>query len=81
MGLAVPEAMVVGLPETGAGGIAPTATEDLLAHAERCAAVVIGPGMMDQSAVNALTATLIANSRQPALVLDAAALKRIADAS
>ena len=83
MGLAIPEAMVVGLPETSAGGIAPAAAEDVLARAEHCAAVVMGPGMMDQSAVDALTAALIAGCRQPALVLDAAALiglQRQADA-
>lgn len=74
MGLAVPEALVVGLPETAEGGIAPEAAESLVPRAERCGAVLLGPGMTDQPAVDALAAALIAGTRRPALVLDAAAL-------
>lgn len=74
MGLAVPEALVAGLPETAEGGIAPEAAESLVSRADRCDAVLLGPGMEDQPAVDALAAALIAGTRRPALVLDAAAL-------
>lgn len=77
MGLAVPEAMVIGVAETEAGGISAEAAETLIGRAERCAAVLLGPGMADQPAVDALTAALIAGTRQPALVLDAAALMNL----
>lgn len=74
LGLVVPEALVVGLPETAEGGIAPDAAESLVARADRCDAVLLGPGMEDQPAVDALAAALIAGTRRPVLVLDAAAL-------
>ena len=74
LGLAVPEALVTGLDETDEGGIAPAAAALLVKRADRCDAVLIGPGMADQPAVDALTAALIAGLRRPTLVLDAAAL-------
>ena len=74
LGLAVPEALVVGLDETAKGGIASGAAEALLKRGDRCDAVLIGPGMADQPAVDALTAALLAGLRRPTLVLDAAAL-------
>lgn len=64
----------MGLPETPAGGIDPQAARTLLPHARRCNALLIGPGMMDEEAVGALTAELLAGLDGPALVLDAAAL-------
>ena len=74
LGLAVPEALVAGLPETAAGGIAPEAAEDLLGRVSRCDAVLIGPGMMDDEAVAGLTARLLAEAPPTAFVLDACAL-------
>src|SRR5215217_7289122 len=41
LGLAVPEALVLGLPETPSGGIAPEATAILRPRAERCDAVLV----------------------------------------
>ncbi len=78
LGLAVPEALVAGLPETTGGGIAPEAADDLCKRAERCNAVLIGPGMMDADAVAALTAKVVAGLEGgepgPTLVVDAEAL-------
>ena len=74
LGLAVPEALVLGLPETPAGGIAPEAAELLCERAERSDAVLLGPGMMDKDAVAGLTTGLVKGLSGPALVLDAAAL-------
>lgn len=74
MAIALPEARVVGLSETAAGGIDVAAAEDLGARAEACGAVLVGPGMMDPPAVSALAAALIAGTPRPALALDAAAL-------
>ena len=83
MAIALPEARVVGLPETAAGGIDAATAEDLEARAQACAAVLVGPGMMDPPAVSALAAALIAGAQGPALALDAAALwelRALADA-
>lgn len=86
LGLALPEALVAGLPETAEGGIAADSGEALAERASRCDTVLIGPGMMDEVALAALTADLLTrldSARDPALcpvgggprfVLDAGAL-------
>ncbi|CAO3418327.1 NAD(P)H-hydrate dehydratase [Azospirillum doebereinerae] len=74
LGLALPEALVAGLPETPDGGIAPDSAKRLAARAARCNAVLVGPGMMDEPAVGALTAALLTMLETPSFVLDAAAL-------
>ena len=60
LGLAVPEALVAGLPETPGGGIAAEAADEICRRAGRCNTVLIGPGMMDKDAVAALTAKVVA---------------------
>ncbi|WP_328702868.1 NAD(P)H-hydrate dehydratase [Arenibaculum pallidiluteum] len=74
LGLAVPEALVSGLPETPAGGIDPASVEALVPRVGRCDAVLVGPGMTDPPAVAALTTALLAGAEGPAFVLDAEAL-------
>ena len=74
LGLAVPEALVVALPETPEGGIAPDSAKRLAGRAARCDSVLIGPGMVDEPAVAALTAALLNGLDGPTFVLDAAAL-------
>src|SRR3954469_22049051 len=51
LGLAVPEALVVALPETREGGMGPVTAKLLVPRLERCDAVLIGPGMLDEEAV------------------------------
>ncbi|GEO39516.1 ADP-dependent (S)-NAD(P)H-hydrate dehydratase [Skermanella aerolata] len=74
LGLAVPEALVLGLPETSAGGVDPDAAELLCERAKRSDAVLLGPGMMDKEAVAELTTGMVKDLSGPALVLDAEAL-------
>lgn len=84
LGLAVPEALVLGLGETAEGGIAPDCVGMLCERAARCTAVLIGPGMMDKRAVAALTGALIAGldgEGGPVLVIDAEALMGLDDAN
>jgi ADP-dependent NAD(P)H-hydrate dehydratase len=76
LGLAVPEALVVGLPETASGGLAAEAAELLLPRLRRCDTILIGPGMLDEEAVAALATRLLDASDGAAVVLDAAALLR-----
>lgn len=73
MGLTMPEARVIGLAETGAGGIAPEGAERLAGLARQADGLLIGPGMMDQKATDALTEALLDQLDSPA-VLDAGAL-------
>ena len=79
LGLAVPEALVVGLPETPDGGVDPRCARQLAERAEKVDAVLLGPGMTDQPAVDALRAALIADTSRPALIFDAAALNALAE--
>ena len=74
LGLLVPEALVLPLPETPAGGVAADAADLLVARLAKVDAAVLGPGMGDPPAVAALTAALLAAPARPPLVLDAAAL-------
>src|SRR3712207_635435 len=71
LGLAVPEALVLGLPETPSGEIDPSAAVELRERIARCDAVLIGPGMLDEEAVAALTANLLDCDPGAAFVLDA----------
>ena len=59
LGLAVPEALVVALPESPEGGVGPMAAKLLVPRLERCDAVLIGPGMLDEEAVRDLAAIVL----------------------
>jgi hydroxyethylthiazole kinase-like uncharacterized protein yjeF len=73
LGIAMPEAMVVGCRETPAGGIDPADAHRLTELGSGCGAVVVGPGMMDEAAVAELTAELLKRLKTPVFVLDASA--------
>jgi ADP-dependent NAD(P)H-hydrate dehydratase len=74
LGLAVPEALVLGLPETEAGGIAAESADRVVTRADRVDALLVGPGMMDPDATDALVAAILADTTCAAIVLDAGAL-------
>ena len=69
----MPEALVVGCRETTGGGFDPSAIPRLRALASGCDAVLLGPGMMDDEAVAAVTLALLTEVRGPTFVLDASA--------
>jgi hydroxyethylthiazole kinase-like uncharacterized protein yjeF len=73
LGIAMPEAMVVGCRETPAGGIDPASSPRLTELGSGCDAVLIGPGMMDEAAVAELTSELLQRLKTPVFVLDASA--------
>ena len=79
LGLAIPEALVAGYPETAEGGIDPGCAEALVRQAQECDAVLIGPGMMDRQAVADLTLALLSGGGKPGFVVDAAALTCLSD--
>ncbi|MGQ4273363.1 NAD(P)H-hydrate dehydratase [Terrihabitans sp. B22-R8] len=74
LGLAMPEALVMELPENGHGGFAPEAMQVLSEKITRCDALVIGPGMREDADADALTAGLLRAAPGLPFVLDAAAL-------
>jgi hydroxyethylthiazole kinase-like uncharacterized protein yjeF len=73
LGVAVPEALVLALPETPAGHIAPAGAEALFDRLCRCDAVLIGPGMLDEASAAELTVRAL-RADGPAFVIDAGAL-------
>ena len=74
VGMALPEARVIGLAETPGGEIAPGAADQLAELANGMTAVLLGPGMLDADALAALLERLLPQIEQPVLVLDAGAL-------
>ena len=76
LGVAVPESLVVSLPQSRRGEISGMVAARALAdRAARVDALLIGPGMSSDRAAHALTATLARRmGRDATLVLDAAAI-------
>jgi len=76
LGMAVPESLVVALPQTRGGEISGSRAPALLAeHASGVDAMLVGPGMQSARAAHALLAPLVGRLREDAaLILDAAAL-------
>ncbi len=73
LAIAMPEALVRGLPQTPDGDIAPEAADRILDLADGCAAVLLGPGMGDVEVVGELLARIVPQL-DGTVVLDAAAL-------
>ena len=69
-----PEAMWVGLPETGAGELARSGLERILKGAARATAIAIGPGLGRNPETHSLVMGLVEAAAVP-LVLDADALQ------
>jgi hydroxyethylthiazole kinase-like uncharacterized protein yjeF len=74
MAIAMPEARVIGLPETSAGGFAPEGVRQLEDLVRAANAVLVGPGMADPPATLDVMATLAPWLRGRAAVLDASAM-------
>ncbi|MDQ1523650.1 MAG: ADP-dependent NAD(P)H-hydrate dehydratase [Pyrinomonadaceae bacterium] len=71
--MAVPEARVIGLPETSEGGIAAGAVKQLEEELAGAQAVLVGPGMVDKAATARLMRNLLPRIGHATLVLDAGA--------
>lgn len=75
VGLAIPEARVLPLPDPRDGGAAVQKSARRLAEfAEHAAALLIGPGLLDEESTCTLALTLIERHPKLPVVLDAAAL-------
>jgi ADP-dependent NAD(P)H-hydrate dehydratase len=75
LGVQMPEAMVVGLADDGAGGFATAAVQSIVEQAGEVDAVVAGPGVRRSEACAAIATALIES--RAALVLDVAFLKAL----
>lgn len=79
VGVAVPEALVLGVAEGAGGGIAARGADEIADYAERADCVLIGPGLVDERAIARLLATLLPRVRRGSVVLDAGALAPLGD--
>ena len=76
--LALPEALVQGLPETPAGAVAASAAEPLQSLAADASSVLVGPGLSDPDESGALLRAVVPSVRG-ALAVDALALAALTD--
>ena len=76
LALALPEARVVGLPETAGGGLAPESADALAGVAAESDVLLVGPGLRDPSALGRFLQVLL-RALPPAtpVVLDALAIE------
>jgi hydroxyethylthiazole kinase-like uncharacterized protein yjeF len=79
VGVAFPEVGIACFDETAQGEPAPTACENVCGIVEIADAVLIGPGLMDERAAQALTLGLLDRTTTPAFILDAMALTGLID--
>lgn len=73
LGMAMPEAMIVGCRETSSGEIDPSNSERLVDLASDADAVLMGPGLVDETSVAELRSELLSRVARPIFVLDASA--------
>lgn len=77
LAVAIPEARVIALPETSGGDIAGHCGPQLLEHAARADAILVGPGLADESALAELVPALLDGIDGARLVVDAKGLTAI----
>jgi ADP-dependent NAD(P)H-hydrate dehydratase len=73
LGMAMPEAMVVGCEETSSGNIDPKSYKRLVELGSTADAILVGPGMIDEPAIAELTSELLRHLKDRTFILDAAA--------
>ena len=79
--VALPEAMVQGLPADDSGSLSPDACDDLVAALRRAGTVVLGPGLSGKHGVRAMLERVLPQLDERAtVVLDAVALTALAGA-
>ena len=81
IGIAVPEARVIGLEETPTGSIRGTAAEKLRDSLKTSQATLMGPGMMDTKECASLLERILPHSADTTMILDAGALPALGENS
>jgi ADP-dependent NAD(P)H-hydrate dehydratase len=74
LGLAMPEARVIALPETPAGDVSPDALDALQGHLAHTDTVAVGPGLLDTRDAGRIVEGVLREAPTAALLIDAAAL-------
>lgn len=78
MAMALPEAGVVGLPETDSGEISPESADRVLEMAHECDAVLLGPGMSDPKVTSDLLHRVVPHL-DTTVVIDAIGMAYLTD--
>ncbi|MDX6199337.1 MAG: ADP-dependent NAD(P)H-hydrate dehydratase [Actinomycetota bacterium] len=78
LGVAVPEAMVVGLPTSSSGSLSPSAADRIVEQVREDTTVVLGPGLPNDDDTKALVTATLPRLACRRLVLDAHALTALA---
>jgi ADP-dependent NAD(P)H-hydrate dehydratase len=73
LGMAIPEAMIVGCRETSTGEIDPSNSARLVDLANEADAILLGPGLIDEAPIAELRSELLGQVAEPVFVLDASA--------
>jgi ADP-dependent NAD(P)H-hydrate dehydratase len=79
VGVALPEARVIGLAESPDGGLLADGVPALRKACERASAVLIGPGMQDDTVSAELARSLLPHCVHAPLILDAAAMQLLCE--
>ncbi len=77
LGVAIPEARVIGLPETANGNLDRQAGQRAADCAEGADVFLVGPGMLDEDAIQKMMELLLPRIARGPLVLDAIALSAL----
>lgn len=74
LAFALPEARVIVAPSDAVGDYGSGAVEALAKSVQRCDAIIVGPGMIDETAACALAVGLAEQAEEAAFLIDAAAM-------
>ena len=77
LGVAMPEALVIGLQETSTGGLSCAAIGSVLDRICVSDAILVGPGMVEETDCDDAVALLVAHVSDAVIVVDAGALRNI----
>jgi hydroxyethylthiazole kinase-like uncharacterized protein yjeF len=78
LGVALPEAQVVGLPESGEGSVSASCADQVVELAQQADALVVGPGLLGKDEVQALLEGVLPHVPEVPLLVDAVALTVLA---
>jgi len=78
LGVALPEAQVVGLPEGESGSVSPSCADEVAELAQKADAFVVGPGLLGRDDVQSLLESVLPQVPDVPLLVDAVALTVLA---
>jgi hydroxyethylthiazole kinase-like uncharacterized protein yjeF len=79
LAVAMPEALIIDLPETPAGGLRSGPVASIASRWANTNALLVGPGMVEEQDCHDILASLLFSSGEAVIVVDAGALPQIAE--